>query len=146
MRGRFLVVLAGFLAISGASARTAAAQGGAPTPSGGATSRSFIARHCTACHNTRMKTAGLALAAWKRWAVGGQAAGCEQVVAKLRGGSMPPVGRPQPDARARAALAAWLESELARAAARAPNPVRPTAFHRLNRTEYQNAVRDILSL
>ena len=146
MRGRFLVVLAGMLAIFGASARTAAAQAGAPTSSGDPTSRSFIARHCTACHNTRMKTAGLALDALNLGAVGEHAAVWEKVVAKLRAGAMPPVGRPQPDEPARTAFVTWLESELDRAAARAPNPGRPAAFHRLNRTEYQNAVRDLLSL
>ena len=67
-------------------------------------------------------------------------------MAKLRAGAMPPIARPQPDDTARTTFVTWLEAELDRAAARSPNPGRPAAFHRLNRTEYQNAIRDLLAL
>ena len=56
---------------------------------------------------------------------------------------MPPAGMPRPDKAANDSLATYLETELDRAAAAKPNPGRP-AVHRLNRTEYTNAVRDLL--
>ena len=59
---------------------------------------------------------------------------------------MPPVGRPRPDAAAYTRFASRIEDELDRAAAAKPNPGRTASFHRLNRVEYQNAVRDILGL
>ena len=52
--------------------------------------------------------------------------------------------RPQPDESA--ALLAWLEGELDRAAAESPDPGRTVPFHRLNRSEYRNAVRDLLAV
>ena len=68
----------------------------------------------------------------------------EKVVRKLRAGAMPPSGMPHPDAATHEGLVAWLEQRLDEAAA-TPNPGRPV-LHRLNRTEYRNAVRDLLAL
>ena len=68
----------------------------------------------------------------------------EKVVRKLRAGAMPPPGVPHPDAATQSGLTTWLESRLDEAAA-TPNPGRPV-LHRLNRTEYRNAVRDLLAL
>ena len=59
---------------------------------------------------------------------------------------MPPPGRPRPDRAVVEDVLAWLETELDRAAARDPNPGRTDSVHRLNRAEYQNAVRDLLAL
>jgi hypothetical protein len=70
----------------------------------------------------------------------------EKVVRKLRAGLMPPAGRPRPDAPVQDRLVAWLEIELDRAAVAAPNPGRTEPFHRLNRAEYRNVVRDLLAL
>ena len=136
-----VVVLAGLVIVGGSSGLYA--QTSDPDTS---VPRGFLARHCTSCHNQRMKTAGLALDTLNLPAVGDQVAVWEKVVAKLRAGAMPPIGRPQPDEAARTTFVAWLETELDRAAARSPNPGRPAAFHRLNRTEYQNAIRDLLGL
>jgi len=52
-----------------------------------------------------------------------------------------PAGRPRPDAPAQDGLVAWLETELDRAAAAAPNPGRTEPFHRVNRAEYRNVIR-----
>ena len=65
---------------------------------------------------------------------------------QLRSRSMPPVNMPRPDNATYDAVATWLETELDRAAAARPNPGRPAALHRLNRTEYANAVRDLLGV
>ena len=59
---------------------------------------------------------------------------------------MPPVGLPRPENETYNTLASWLESQIDRFAAANPNPGRTEAFHRLNRAEYANAVRDLLAL
>ena len=69
----------------------------------------------------------------------------EKVVRKVRTGAMPPAGRPRPDKAVAEGLVTWLEAELDRVAAERLNPGRPT-LQRLNRTEYTNAVRDLLAV
>ncbi len=69
----------------------------------------------------------------------------EKVIQKLGSGTMPPQGAVQPSAAARRGLVRWLETELDRAAAEKPNPGQPL-LHRLNRTEYANAIEDLLGL
>ena len=59
---------------------------------------------------------------------------------------MPPAGRPRPGEAATLGFVAWLEGELDRTAAADPDPGRTAPLHRLNRAEYRNAVRDLLSL
>jgi hypothetical protein len=51
---------------------------------------------------------------------------------------------PRPDKTVIDDLSSWLESEIDRAATANPNPGRTEGLHRLNRAEYQNAVRDLL--
>src|SRR5262245_63623314 len=70
----------------------------------------------------------------------------EKVVVKLRSRSMPPAGARRPDNATYDAVATWLETELDRAAATHLNPGRPANLHRLNRTEYANAVRDLIGI
>jgi len=67
-------------------------------------------------------------------------------VTKLRAGAMPPAGRPRPDAKTYQTTTSWLENELDRAWLATPNPGRISAVQRLNRTEYNNAIRDLLAL
>jgi hypothetical protein len=69
----------------------------------------------------------------------------EKVVRKLRTDAMPPAGAPRPDKSTYESLAAYLETELDRSATANPNPGRP-AIHRLNRTEYTNAIHDLLAI
>ena len=107
--------------------------------------RAFLDRYCTACHNERLRTAGLLLDAADVRHVGAGAETWEKVVRKLRSGAMPPPGRRRPEPAALDAFATWLETELDREAAARPNPGR-VADHRLNRFEYGNAVRDLLAL
>jgi hypothetical protein len=70
----------------------------------------------------------------------------EKVVRKLRTSTMPPPNMPQPSIKERGALLSWLEASLDAAAAAKPNPGRTETLRRLNRTEYQNAIRDLLPL
>ena len=107
--------------------------------------RAVLDEYCVTCHNTRVQAAGLALDIADLGDVGGGAEVWEQVVRKLRTGAMPPAGRPRPDRATRTQLLSWLETALDAAASTDPNPGRP-AIHRLNRTEYVNAIRDLLGL
>ncbi|HZM61089.1 MAG TPA: DUF1592 domain-containing protein [Vicinamibacterales bacterium] len=108
--------------------------------------RAALDRYCVGCHNSRAKAGGLALDALDAADVAGDAVAWEKVVRKLRGRMMPPAGVPRPDEATYDAIVSDLESSLDRAAAARPNPGRTDTFHRLNRTEYHNAIRDILAL
>ena len=107
--------------------------------------RALLDQYCVTCHNTRLRTADLALDALDLERAPSDGAVWEQVVRKLRGGLMPPPNAPRPDAAALGELAGWLERTLDDAAAVDPDPGR-ASIHRLNRTEYGNAVRDLLDL
>jgi hypothetical protein len=107
--------------------------------------RELVAKYCVTCHNERLKTASLLLDTADDQ-VANAADTWEKVVIQLRSRSMPPVNMPRPDNVTYDAVATWLENELDRAAAARPNPGRPAALHRLNRTEYANAVRDLLGI
>ncbi len=107
--------------------------------------RAVLQRYCFACHNQRARTAGLALDVLDVARPGERPEAWEAVVRKLRTGAMPPAGRPRPAPAASAAVVAWLEDALDRAARADPDPGRPT-LHRLNRAEYRNAVRDLLAV
>ncbi len=105
----------------------------------------FLDRYCVACHNERLRTAGLVLEGRDVGHVAGDAETWEKVARKLRSGAMPPPERRRPDAATLDAFVGWLEAELDREAATHPQPGR-VADHRLNRFEYGNAVRDLLDL
>src|SRR5262249_54250064 len=70
----------------------------------------------------------------------------EKVIRKLRTGAMPPSGAPRPDAATYNALASHLETSIDRDARANPRPSKLALVHRLSRTEYQNAVRDLLAV
>jgi len=121
----------------------------APAPSGAAPAtpaRQLVTRYCITCHNERLKTGNLLLDTADAEQVFNSAETWEKVVVKLRSRAMPPPGRQRPDNATYDNVARWLEAELDRAAAAHPNPGRPADLHRLNRTEYANAVRDLLGV
>ena len=124
---------------------SAAPQGPAPAGSPGPSVREFTAQYCIACHNERARTAGVVLDSRDFQNLAADADVWEKVIRKVQVGMMPPAGVPQPDAGTRRALVAALSGELDRAARINPNPGRP-ALHRLNRTEYAHAIRDLLDL
>jgi hypothetical protein len=109
------------------------------------TERAFINQYCVGCHNQTAKTAGLMLDQMDVAHVNANAEVWEKVVRKLRAGMMPPAGARRPDKATIGTFAGWLEGELDRYAGSKPNPGAP-ALHRLNRTEYANVIRDLLSL
>src|SRR5437762_3816212 len=108
--------------------------------------RAVLDQYCVTCHSARLKTAGLDLESLNLTTPGANAETWEKIIAKLRAGSMPPPGRPRPDAATYRHVAGSLEDAIDRAWAASPNPGRIGAVHRLNRTEYNNAVRDLLAL
>src|SRR6185503_1879403 len=105
----------------------------------------LLTQYCVTCHNQRLQTGGLALDPAALATPATNIETWEKVTRKLRAGLMPPPGSPRPDPAALDAFAGWLEGELDRVAARSPNPGRPM-LHRLNRSEYANAIRDLLHL
>jgi uncharacterized protein DUF1592/uncharacterized protein DUF1588/uncharacterized protein DUF1587/uncharacterized protein DUF1585/uncharacterized protein DUF1595 len=133
---------------------TAPAVAPPPSPSGPhaqskSTERALLDQYCVGCHNQRAKTSGqeaarkLTLDDLDPARVGEHAEKWELVVRKLRAGMMPPAASRRPDKAAYDGFITYLETELDRTAVTyAP----PPGLHRMNRTEYANAIRDILAL
>jgi hypothetical protein len=98
------------------------------------------------CHSQKLRTAGLTLDRLDVTKPSANPEVWERVIAKLRAGSMPPPGMPRPNAATYHTVASSLENEIDRAWMAAPNPGRISAVHRLNRVEYNNAIRDLFAL
>ena len=107
---------------------------------------SFVGQYCAGCHGPTAKTADLDLASLKGSSVADHADVWESVVRKLNGRQMPPVGIPRPEEAEYQSAVASIAGELDRLAASDPNPGRTSTFRRLTRTEYGNAVRDLLAV
>jgi mono/diheme cytochrome c family protein len=147
-----LVVAASITALSG---QTAGPAPGRPRPE--ATSarttpvvsteqpRALLDKYCVTCHNDRLKTANLSLQGADLAKVGEHAELWEKVVRKLRAGVMPPPDMPRPALAEYDGLRDWLEAEIDRSSAGQVTPG-AVVLHRLNRTEYANAIRDLLDL
>ena len=115
------------------AASTAAAQG------------ALLQQYCVTCHNDKTKVANFSLQKVDMTKVGDHPEVWEQVIRKLRAGMMPPPGMPRPPLAKYEGLRDWLEAQIDRTAAAHPNPG-SVVLHRLNRTEYANAIRDLLDL
>jgi len=111
-----------------------------------APARAFLDTYCITCHNQKLHTAGLTLDSVNAAQPSAQAEVWERVIAKLRAGSMPPPGRPRADAATYRLIASSLENEIDKSWVARPNPGRVSAVHRLNRSEYNNAIRDLFAL
>ena len=132
---------------SGAAKATPAAQSAPSTPA--AAHRATLQRYCISCHNQKQKELGtvpVTLDALDTGRISGNPELWEKVVLKMRAGLMPPAGAARPDKAAQDSFLGWVEGELDRLARLAPNPGRTEPIHRLNRTEYANAIRDLLGL
>ncbi len=145
---RVLVLLVGVLATLGRPALVGAqpTKPAISSPSSSASTRAMLDQFCVRCHNERSRTAGLALDTKDLSTVSADAETWERVLVKLHAQTMPPAGNPRPDAATYRAVTAWLESEIDTAALGNPDPGRGETFHRLNRAEYQAAVRDLLAV
>ena len=135
------LLLAVFAAPGGAHAA-----GGQSAAADAASAQALVDRYCITCHNARLRTADLALDEADLADVRVHAEVWEEVLRKLHGRVMPPIGRPRPGEAEYEQLTSYLEAELDGAWNEAPNPGRTQTFHRLNRAEYGNAVRDLLAL
>jgi len=101
--------------------------------------------YCVTCHSDKARTGGLTLEHADLVDIPKGAQTWEKVIRKVRAGMMPPPGMPRPDKSTLDAFSAFLENSLDQAATLKPRPGRAT-IHRLNRTEYANAIRDLLAL
>ena len=104
-----------------------------------------VQRYCLECHDDAGREAGLTLESVELDNIAGHPELFETVALKLRGRQMPPVGGPRPDTDTYDGFAGYLERRLDEAALASPEPGK-ASIHRLNRTEYGNAVRDLLAL
>ena len=133
----------------GTDPSTAPATGSATRPTAAASSISIdaqntlVAQNCATCHSERMKAGQLVLAGFDAAKMTDRPDVAEKMIRKLRTGMMPPPGARRPDAATTRAFLDALETKMDAAAALNPNPGwRP--FQRLNRAEYQHAVKDLL--
>jgi hypothetical protein len=121
----------------GAAQHYRAQRGASPAP------WPVLDEYCVGCHNDDDVAGGVSFKKIDRNDVGRNAKVWEAAVRKLRAGLMPPKGERRPERAVLDGAAGWLERELDAAWVRASNPgTKPLA--RLNRTEYANAVRDLL--
>src|SRR5689334_1081869 len=108
--------------------------------------RDLVSRYCISCHNERLKSGGLALDQASAQEIDRHPEVWEKVVRKLRVRQMPPPGLPRPDEATYEAEIASLVASLDAAATARPHPGRTATLRRLTRTEYQNAIRDLLAV
>jgi hypothetical protein len=137
MRNRIILILA---------AAAALALAGETSGEEPASVRAVVGTFCSSCHDADMAKGGLNLDAIVSEEVGRHPEVWEKAVRKLRGRMMPPPGKKRPDEATYVSVLSQLETSLDRAAAARPNPGRTDTVRRLTRTEYQNAVRDLLAL
>ncbi len=124
----------------------AARQDAAATPAAATPARELVTRYCASCHNEKLRRGDLVLDKADAEHVFNSAATWEKVIVQLRSRSMPPPGARRPESETYDRVVTWLETELDRAAEANPDPGRPADLHRLNRTEYGNAIRDLLGI
>ena len=117
----------------------------APASNEEAGQTAILNKYCVSCHSQNLKRGGIVLEKLNRSDGDAKAELFEKVIRKVRSGEMPPPGLPRPDKVPLEAFVVSLENDLDRAAVERPHPGR-SPLHRLNRTEYGNAVRDVLGL
>ena len=143
MRVVFLsaAILAAGLGLATPSSAQTKAAGAAAAPV--VDTKAAVDKYCVGCHNDKLKTANLTLENFDFAHIADHADKAELVIRKVRAGLMPPNGMPRPDAAVLDGMVGWMETELDRTmTAKLP----PPGIHRLNRTEYTNAIRDVLAL
>jgi hypothetical protein len=116
-----------------------------PSSAPATANRATLERFCITCHKGPTAVAGLHLDTFDISNFETNGATWEKLARKLRNREMPPADMRRPDETTYKALVEYIETGRDRLAEAKPNPGRPT-LHRLNRTEYGNAVRDLLAL
>jgi mono/diheme cytochrome c family protein len=110
--------------------------------------KAMVDRYCVGCHNQRTNTPAANPLYLDKADLDNPAADAvmmERVVRKLEVGAMPPQGSPRPDQATMTGFLTYVTGSLDRAAAAQNNPG-TFQLHRLNRTEYKNAIRDLLGI
>ncbi len=107
----------------------------------------FFEEYCTSCHGIRKTEGGVDLRAATDVATIGQHEDVwRRVLSMIETGQMPPADEEQPRQADRDDIAGFIEAELdASVRAMQPDPGRVTA-RRLNRTEYEYTVQDLLGV
>ncbi len=144
--------LASFLAFNSAAAQSAqVAVNAAATATTSASDltpadhKKMLMQYCTGCHNDRLKTAGMSVVPLDADNLQANQATWEKILRRVSLGEMPLRGAPRPPKERLDQFTHWLAGTLDAQAAAKPNPGRAT-IRRMNRTEYANAVRDLLAL
>ena len=145
MRLKHIIICAGAVLFAASNFYAAQQPLGQTEPAVNAQFQETLNRYCIACHNDALKTAGLSLQHADVENVGADGAIWEKVLRKLKSRTMPPAGMPRPDQATYDQFAAYLETNLDRYASEYPHTGEPE-LRRLNRTEYINAVRDLLAV
>jgi len=123
-----------------AQSSSAAQPAGPITP---VSAKAVVNTYCVTCHNDKLKTGGFSLQTADLAKVGDNAEYWEPVILKMRAGMMPPAGIRRPDPQTYDGLRDWLEAQVDKKAKSNPGSI---VLHRLNRTEYANALRDLIGL
>src|SRR3984885_14940246 len=158
-KGGFLLgiaAVAGLMGFWGAAAADTTAQLASNVPAATASSsapamitpddhKHMLMQYCTACHNDKAKTAGMSVVPLDANNLPANQDTWEKILRRLSLGEMPPKGMPRPPKEQITAFTSWLAKSLDDQAAAHPNPGHATV-RRMNRTEYANAVRDLLGL
>ena len=141
-----ILLLVGGFAGSGRAQQQTAPPSSPEISKGREAIRRFVNLYCVECHNGDDKAGGLDLDAIGSEDVNRHPEAWEKVVRRLVARQMPPEGALRPKERTYDSVVSSLAGSLDRAAAEHPDPGRTDTFRRLNRTEYQNAIRDLLAL
>ena len=139
---RNIKILIPTISVLSLAAIVVASPGQAPAPDA---QLATIKDYCSGCHNDRAKTGGVSFEGITAASIAKDPEVFEKAVRKLRGRVMPPPGAKQPEAKAVDSLVSWLEDSLDRIPSQAHIPDQ-VVLHRLNRKEYENAVRDLLGV
>ncbi len=134
-----LVLTAGLVGFQ----QVGSSQSGNATATTPESARALLDQYCVGCHSDVAKVANFSLQSADIHEVGHHPEIWEPVIRKMRAGMMPPPGMPRPDLAAYNGVRDWLENEVDQAAPHNPGSI---VLHRLNRTEYKNAIRDLLDL
>src|SRR5881275_1031203 len=108
--------------------------------------KALVSQYCADCHSQELKKGDLDLETLCATGIASSPDAWEKVARKLRTRQMPPPGKPRPDEATYQGILADLDATLDDFWTKHPNPGRTETLRRLNRTEYQNAIRDLLDL
>ena len=105
-----------------------------------------VNKYCISCHNADENEAGINFETVRSEEILENTEIWERAIKKLESRQMPPTDRQRPSEATYEAVLANLIGAIDEAAEERPNPGRTDTFRRLNRTEYQNAIRDLVGV